>query len=219
LELFPLIILAAGKSSRMGVPKGLLEWQGQSWLEEQLSRFALAGGSYAVVVLGYQIENYQQQLPWVTGHINNWKQHQESGLCLGIAVNPDPARGMFSSLQIGIHAILNRLSLNHKGSFVLPIDVPAPEARIWTKLQEVLLTQTAEVSLPRFDDEKRGHPVLLSQSFSKRLLLLEPHQRLDYEIAKLGKDEVHFSDFLDHADLNLNTPNDWNQFKISQTKI
>ena len=49
LQDFPLILLAGGKSSRMGTPKGLVDYQGQPWLLEQLGRFRAACGERAMV--------------------------------------------------------------------------------------------------------------------------------------------------------------------------
>ncbi|MBI4126298.1 MAG: NTP transferase domain-containing protein, partial [Deltaproteobacteria bacterium] len=55
---FPLIILAAGASTRMGMPKGLIEVEGKPWIIKQLDDFAAVGGKDVVVVLGYDAEKY-----------------------------------------------------------------------------------------------------------------------------------------------------------------
>ena len=46
------IILAAGESSRMGSPKGLLEWRGTTLLEYQMNSLLQGGCDKVVVVTG-----------------------------------------------------------------------------------------------------------------------------------------------------------------------
>ncbi|MBA4392008.1 MAG: hypothetical protein C0407_00480, partial [Desulfobacca sp.] len=65
LHNFPLILLAGGKSSRMGTPKGLLDYQGNLWLFEQLSRFQAASGKRVVIVLGFHHDQYFEKIPWL----------------------------------------------------------------------------------------------------------------------------------------------------------
>ena len=62
---FPLILLAGGRSSRMGTPKGLLDYQGHPWLVEQLRRFKAASGKRAIIVLGFHQAPYFEQIPWL----------------------------------------------------------------------------------------------------------------------------------------------------------
>ncbi len=52
LKKIPLVILAAGKSSRMGFPKGLLSYRGKKLLQHQIENFFQLGGETVVVVLG-----------------------------------------------------------------------------------------------------------------------------------------------------------------------
>jgi len=63
IEDFPLILLAGGRSSRMGIPKGLLDYHGHPWLLEQLRRFKAVSGKLAVVVLRYDL--FSNQTPCV----------------------------------------------------------------------------------------------------------------------------------------------------------
>ena len=95
----PLILLCGGKSSRMGEPKGLLAFAGESWLEKQLIQFATYG-SRAVVVLGYDADQYFQALPFLKRAEEmslNW-----NGMQLSAVINIKPQFGPFSSIKAGL---------------------------------------------------------------------------------------------------------------------
>jgi len=187
---FPLILLAGGKSERMGTPKGLLAVHGESFLQYQARRFQEAGGQALVVVLGYGAALYEKALAG-----------------LQAVVNPTPERGPFSSLQCGL-TWLAREQPAMSGCFVLPIDVPAPDASVWKRLTAELAAGT-EVVCPEYAGSG-GHPVLLSPAFCallRRVPTDDPAARLDRQIAALpaGKRcRALVSDA--QVTMNLNTP-------------
>src|SRR5437879_4674848 len=111
----PLILLAGGRSSRAGEPKGLMEIDGRPWIEHQLEAFA-AIGARAIVVLGYDADAYRAALDRCSFAVE---------IAVEIAINAAPERGPFSSLQEGARRARG-------AAFVLPIDVPCPERTVWT---------------------------------------------------------------------------------------
>ncbi len=96
IEDFPLILLTGGQSSRMGEPKGLVDFRGRAWLLEQLSRFKTAGGNRAVLALGYQVEAYFEKIPWLPD--TRKRPARRLGLEISTVINPHPEKGQFSSL-------------------------------------------------------------------------------------------------------------------------
>ena len=62
-----LIILAGGRSSRMGSPKGLLDYHGTPWILEQISRFNCVQNAKVYIGLGYDYEKYVDVIPWLKG--------------------------------------------------------------------------------------------------------------------------------------------------------
>ena len=126
IEDFPLILLAGGRSSRMGTPKGLVEYQGRPWLLEQLSRFAAASGREAVIVLGYHQEQYFERIPWLRGARE--EASVQSGLAVSVVVNKTPELGQFSSLQCALPFLLEG---DWSGAFILPVDVPGPQREVY----------------------------------------------------------------------------------------
>ena len=186
---FPLIMLAAGKSSRMGEPKGLVSVGKRSrpWIEIQLRRFAQAGGSRAVVVLGYNREKYAEKLPWLWG---DRIQAVETGLP-GIypVVNPKPERGPFSSLMEGWHLL--RKKRPGSPAYILPVDVPCPLGNVFQALSNAL-EPGIEVCVP-FCQNRGGHPVLATSSFMEKLDSLpitDPNSRLDWQIKNLAPESI-----------------------------
>lgn len=140
----PLILLAAGRSSRMGTPKGLLSWQGRLWIVNQLHGFREAGGREATVVLGFHREAYEESLPWLKAAVH--RPVREEGLEVTAVVNPDPERGPFSSLQCAASVIVWKPAV-----FVLPLDVPCPEKEVWEKLTEIFRPPLSAV-IPRYQN-------------------------------------------------------------------
>src|SRR5690242_3787829 len=95
------VILAAGESSRMGRDKALLPWppnangqapSGDTFLSAAIKSLILST-DFVLVVAGQN----DAALASVV-YIN----------AASMIVNPDPIRGQFSSLQVGLREVLNR---------------------------------------------------------------------------------------------------------------
>jgi molybdenum cofactor cytidylyltransferase len=187
------VILAAGRSSRMGEPKGLVAVPSpggpRAWIEHQLDALA---GRRVVVVLGEHRELYERAVPDLARRAV-------------LAVNPDPERGPFSSLQVGLAA-----ATPEEPVFALPVDVPAASPAVWAEL-EAALEEGIDAVVP-IHDGRGGHPVLLSSSLARRLRTLPPTARLDHELRGLPAAggrlrRIPVGD--PRVRLNLNAPEDW----------
>lgn len=84
------VVLAAGSSSRMGSNKLLLELAGETLLRRAARRALAAGLDPVLVVLGHDAERARSEL---------------SGLSCRAVVNADHARGMNTSLGVGLGAV------------------------------------------------------------------------------------------------------------------
>jgi len=192
----PVVILAAGRSSRLGEPKGLVVVGGRFWIERQLDAVAAAGVIRPVVVLGFDRDRYES----VTGLTRRAR----------IAVNPDPERGPFSSLQHGL-----ALVGPDEAVFVLPIDVPAARPATWAALSGAI--GSADAAVPTDEGGGGGHPVLLSSGFAARLRALDPalpDARLDVQLRRLDPAAVaRVAANDDRIRLNLNAPEDWGRLE------
>jgi CTP:molybdopterin cytidylyltransferase MocA len=200
-----LIVLAGGRSSRMGEPKGLLAFGGRPWLELQLGAFARAGGSRATLVFGHDVERYEAALGWATRAIEG--EVALGSLAVSAVVNPEPERGSFSSLLCGVRALVAHHS---ERAFLLPVDVPAPSRNVWIALAEQL-GDAVFAAVPTFEG-RGGHPVLLAGTFLARLLdvpLDAEHARLDHQLRALAPHELARVAVNDpRVVMNINTPAD-----------
>lgn len=222
IEDFPLVLVAGGRSSRMGTPKGLLDYHGHPWLAEQLKRFKAAFGLRAVIVLGFHHEQYFEQMPWLREAEKN--PVNQFGLEISVAINPAPEHGQFSSLQQAIRFLHEKYSGsrvssrtrktvfterpcpsqapnterffpfgNFPGTFILPIDVPCPAKEVFEKLT-LAFHDSIDAVIPEYQ-YKSGHPVLLSGDFLRRLAEIpgsSPDARLDLRIRSLPQERVSF---------------------------
>ena len=87
------ILLAAGKSRRMGQPKQLLQWGGKSLLLHVLENLMNSSVDEIVLVLGYEAEKIRKSLP---------------EFAIKIVINPNYETGMASSLRQGLLAMDQR---------------------------------------------------------------------------------------------------------------
>jgi len=148
------IILAAGASSRMGTPKALLDYRGETFVA-RLVRVLGEACTPVIVVLGYHAEAISQQVPSAAR----------------IVVNPDPSRGQLSSLQTALAAMPAEVG----GFAFIPVDSPAVDADTVAKLARAFEQRESSTLfvIPR-QSGRRGHPVFASRSIAAELLALPP---------------------------------------------
>jgi len=142
------IILAAGASSRMGRPKALLEYRGETFagrLVRVLSRFC----DPVLVVVGHHADAIRERVEAT------------------FVINPDPDRGQLSSLQ----SALTTLS-NVEGFLFTPVDSPSVEERTIAALLGTFRQQQTIV-IPKYEG-RRGHPVCVPAALIPEFLALAP---------------------------------------------
>jgi molybdenum cofactor cytidylyltransferase len=153
------IILAAGASRRMGAPKALLDYRGETFLD----RLIRVVGTVAepLVILGYRAETVQ------AGSTRPAK----------FVVNPDPRRGQLSSLQTALAAA----PTDFEGFLFVPVDCPAVAEETVRRLAAAFARRDPVTLfvIPRYDHgqaggQKRGHPVFAAPSIAREILALPP---------------------------------------------
>ena len=182
-----LILLCAGASTRMGFPKGLLMWEGKPLLLHQIESFlALGMKNEIVLVLGYHHERYRECL---------------SGKFLPqvkIVMNPQPERGQFSSLQVGVNALEEK-----SWSFLLPVDCPSPKREVWSSLWQAR-DELKSAVIPTVS-EKAGHPLLLGKKLLTKIFSSPADERLDSLLKMCPMNEKKYVAVEDtgiHANIN-----------------
>ncbi len=135
------LILAAGRSSRMGEFKPLLPLGGRTVVERSIALFRKAGVGDILVVAGFEAERLIPVL-----------ERCEAGW----AVNKDYDRGMFSSLQVGV----SHLAASTEAFFVLPVDHPFVKPETVRSLIESRRDARGKILRPCHRG-RRGHPPLI----------------------------------------------------------
>ncbi len=207
----PMILLAAGDSARVGIPKGLIELEiGEGikpWLQFQWDRFVAAGGHRLVLVLGNHYHPYVKKFPWIEAATNSWLEIDR--IHVAVIRNHHPEHGQFSSLLCGLQFLKND---GDSGVFVCPVDVPIPgDPQILSNL-ETIGNESTKIRIPTYKN-RGGHPVHLNPTFTRDLLSLpatDKDSRLDYQIQKLSPDEIARWE-VNAPDIvaNLNSMNDY----------
>lgn len=147
------IILSGGDSRRMGTPKALLEFEGQTFLDRLIGLFSEAVSGRVIVVLGRQAQEIR------TG-IRRAAQAE-------MVVNPDPDRGMLSSLQCGLQAAPPEAA----AVMFTPVDHPNLQASTLEALIRDSGATRAPVTIPVYAG-RHGHPVLIARELIAELLAL-----------------------------------------------
>ncbi len=142
------VILAAGASRRLGRPKALLTFRGETFLDRLLGHFFSVCSEVIVVARPDQ--------PVM--------ETSCSGSYTKFVVNPEPELGMLSSLQCGLRAI----SAQTEAVMFSPVDY-APVQR--ATIQQIVQSFNGILTLPTYEG-KRGHPCILSRQLTKELLAL-----------------------------------------------
>jgi molybdenum cofactor cytidylyltransferase len=147
---FAAVILAGGKSERMGRSKALLPLEGQTFADRLVLTLSEVCDP-VILVLGHQAEAVRAQL-------------QSNPV---IAVNADYERGQLSSLQCGLRS----LPADIDGFFFTPVDIPAFSSSTVRALASSFSGSTTPFVVPRFDG-KHGHPVLVHAAIKDEFIAL-----------------------------------------------
>lgn len=151
---FAAVILAGGASSRMGAPKALLRYRGETFLDRLVRLFG-EHCAPVVAVVGHSADLVVRGLA-----------RPDAAL---LVVNPRPERGQFSSLQAGLRGTGGAAD----AVFFHPVDTPAIEARTIGQLCAAWAGAPAGtlVLKPRWHG-RTGHPVLIAAALAREWLAL-----------------------------------------------
>jgi molybdenum cofactor cytidylyltransferase len=189
--MYTAILLAAGRSSRMGQPKGLLLWKGKPLILHQLQQIASSKIKDIIVVLGHQPEAYKPYINDKQATVlwnQNWEQGKSSSILKGL-----------SAIKRACRAIL-----------FVNIDQPVSYCTI-NQLIDAHKASKAWIYIPVFNG-RRGHPVLFSTHLLPALhAITEETQGLKQIIRNYAESIVHVTMDEDSILYNFNTLFDYEE--------
>jgi molybdenum cofactor cytidylyltransferase len=200
------VILAAGNSTRMGTDKALLPWPpvapGQTptgtFLSAAIDSLSLST-EVVIVVAG---KNTSAIAPVVYGE------------GASLVTNPNPERGQFSSLQVGLQEVLNR---GRDAAMVTLVDSPPVSGETVQKLCDAFAAATARwkwAVVPQHGG-KHGHPIVLGREMIEAFLKASPTSTAR-DIEHQNEGDIEYVDVEDPLVIaNINTPEEYASLTVN----
>jgi molybdenum cofactor cytidylyltransferase len=189
------ILLAAGESKRMGLPKQLLEWQGRTLLQHVLESLIKSAADEIILVLGYETDLIKKTLP---------------ALQIKIVINPFYTQGMSSSLRQGLLAMDPR----SEAFLVLLADQPGIGPEIINNV--IRAFQQAEpkrgIVRPVYRG-MRGHPVLIGIQYLQEALQLQGDMGARQILMNHPEDVLEIDVDQDVVLRDIDTPEEYQKYK------
>jgi molybdenum cofactor cytidylyltransferase len=185
----------------MGRPKALLPWRGGTFLSAAIRE--LTPYTDLVIVVGGA--NSEQIRPLVDAN------------AAFLVTNPDPFRGQFSSLQVGVQEVLNR---GRDAAIVTLVDRPPAKLETVRHLQNeflTLITQNDNIwsAVPEFEGQ-HGHPIVIGREMIGAFLDAAPTANAR-EIMHANQSHIAYVPVRDlFVSMNIDTPEDYERL-IAQT--
>ena len=158
------VVPAAGSAERFGGKKLLADVRGSTLIERTVASLRDAGVAEIVLVVGPD-----------TGPLLDAPD-------VRTVLNPDPSRGMFSSLQAGL------ADVRADAIVVLPGDMPFVDPRTIRSLLQAFEARGGIIS-PRFRG-KRGHPVVLPPALREEIVAADPGGTLHHVLAAHRQERI-----------------------------
>jgi len=184
------IILAAGKSQRMGQNKLLLRLNGGTLLDNVLNAIAAAGIHEKVVVVGH---NAEEVIKVVTARRDAPR----------IVINQDYEQGMASSFQMGL-----RLLRYVDAAFLVLGDQPILDKNLLDIMVHQLAGNRDTLIVSPIYEGKKGHPVLFRSDLFGEILGLDKSETIRYVIRR-HSDRLLTVEAPEWTIVDMDTPQDY----------
>lgn len=193
------VILAAGESTRMGRDKALLPWPPS------------AAGSATTATDTFLSATIRLFFPHVDEVLVVAGKNEASVAPVvyangaSLVVNPEPERGQFSSLRIGLQEVLNR---GRDAAMVTLVDRPPVQRETLETLAAAFVRATAHrkwAVIPQYQGQ-HGHPILLGREMLSAFLNA-PETSNAREVEHAHQSEIEYVPVDDPlVALNVDTP-------------
>jgi molybdenum cofactor cytidylyltransferase len=195
------IILAAGKSQRMGQPKMLLPWGDTTVLGQVTMTFSKIGIADIIVVTGGDREVVEAEASRLTIQFP-----------VRTVFNPlFEQREMMSSIQVGLASI----PADCKAVLIGLGDQPQVEEKTLKDILEIYVKTGAGIIIPSYEN-RRGHPVFLGVVHRPELVNFDPQSSLR-EFLNGHQNEIYYVEASASVLQDLDSPQDYQNFQGNLT--
>lgn len=185
------IVLAAGRSSRMGQPKLLLPWEnGQSIVEHICSQLIRSRIEEIVVVTGFYAAEVKQSLKPLGIRTTHNRAHKTGD--------------MLSSIKAGLRAMPDHVS----AALVVLGDQPRLQPRVLYEVRKAYSEQQNEIIAPSYQG-RRGHPILIGRRYWPEILSLGRDESLRDVLNKYAQEIAYVQVYTDSVLHDVDTPADY----------
>ncbi|HMC72865.1 MAG TPA: nucleotidyltransferase family protein [Terriglobales bacterium] len=195
------VVLCAGASTRMGRDKALLPWPPPPPSEN----YVVADTFLSAAIRS--LSPVTEMVLVVAGHNTNSVAPVVYAHGASLVTNPDPARGQFSSMQLGLHEILSR---GRDAAIVTLVDRPPARPQTIEQLREAFMASPPGMwaVVPEFKG-KHGHPVVLGRELIEAFLRA-PATATGRDVEHQHQAHMHYLSVDDpFVTLNVDTPEDY----------
>lgn len=171
------IVLAAGRSSRLGRSKALLPVPSKPVIDLLVESLTQGGAERVLVVIAEGDETLvrhcqERDLAWTR--------------------NPHPEYGMLSSVQCGLRALPEHTA-DRVAILICPVDYPQLHPQTIHRLIAAIAEHSHETAVP-ICEGRRGHPLALSAEACRRVDQLDPNIGLRQLLQQHPPHEVRVED-------------------------
>ncbi len=182
------LILAAGYSSRMDDFKPLMLYDQKPFIEHIINKLAAVCDEILIVTgfNGFVLEDSVKVI----------YQGKPILKKMDFVHNKDFAKGMFSSVQVGLKELFPEMQ---KDDYVMLhlVDQPHISEVVYEKLAHKARNSTRKVILPSYE-KKAGHPIMLSKSVVEKIINAPASDNLR-DILRNFHDEISYIEISDES--------------------
>ncbi len=167
------IVLAGGKSSRMGEPKVLLPWEnGKTIIEHIIEQLLRARVPRINVVTGYYASEVKPRIKPLGVQVVHNRSYRTGE--------------MISSMKAGLRAMPDHMS----AALIVLGDQPRLQPKVIYEILKAYSEGKGEIIAPRYQSQ-RGHPVLISRRYWPEFLSLRNSQA-PRDVLNAHEDEIYY---------------------------
>jgi molybdenum cofactor cytidylyltransferase len=194
------LLLAAGKSQRMGSPKPLLTVFGQTFLEHIVLEAQHSDLIGINIILGHKAELILKSLPQFETRV---------------IINPDFEQGQLSSLIRGLKTLEGH---SIDGLMLFLVDHPFVSRHVINKLLQAYSEHDQPIVIPTFRG-RRGHPLIFGRELFSELLNAPLDQGAVSVVKKHQKNVLNIQVEHEGILIDIDTPEAYQEYVVKAGKI